>query len=123
VNAGDILYARLVAAATTAGTRIYPVEVPLEADLPALAYEVTLDDGVDGTAPLQRVTIRIDAVAHTDDAAQTLAQAADAALDSYSARDGDTYLRPLQRNGWSEIRDSEYNAWVRQISYRAWISY
>lgn len=126
MKAGDILYARLAAtSAVTAltATRIYPVQVPLEADLPAAAYDVTLAEGVDGTAPLQRLIIRIECVADADTTAQTLGEAVDAALDSYSARSGDTYLRPLQRTGWSEIRDSEFNAWVRSITYQAWISY
>lgn len=126
MKAGDILYARLAAtSAVTAltATRIYPVQVPLEAELPAVAYDVTLAEGVDGTAPLQRLVIRIECVADADTTAQTLGEAVDDALDNYSARSGDTYLRPLQRTGWSEIRDSEFNAWVRSITYQAWISY
>ena len=124
--AGNIIYAKLAATSAVtalASTRIYPVEVPLEAPRPAIAYDVAMAEAVDGTAPLQRVTLRIDCVADTDSEAQTLAEAVDAALDGYSARDGGTYLRPLQRNGWSEIRDSEFNAWVRSITYQAWISY
>lgn len=126
MKVGDILYARLAATSAVtalAGTRIYPVQVPLEAELPALAYDATLAEGVDGTAPLQRLIIRIECVADTDTAAQALGEAVDAALDSYSARSGDTYLRPLQRNGWTETRDSEFNAWVRSITFQAWISY
>lgn len=126
MKAGDILYAKLAATSPVTsliGTRIYPVEVPLEAERPAIAYDTTLANGVDGTAPLQRLVVRIDCVADTDTTAQTLAEAVDAALDSYSARSGNTYLRPLQRNGWTEIRDSEFNAWVRSLTYQAWISY
>lgn len=126
MKAGAIINARLIgdaAVAAIVGTRVHPILVPLEVDLPAVAYQVSLEDSTGGTAPLQRCTVTIHCMAHDDNTADALAIVADAALSNYTARSGTTYLYPMERIGWDEFRDPEQDVWGRTLTYRTWISF
>lgn len=126
MNAGAIIYGRLAAAAgvtAIVGTRILPLEVTQEIDLPALAYSVQLANAGEGTAPIQRATVTVYCMAHTEAGAHDLAVAVNAALDGYAAVNGNTRLAPLQRAGWDYLRSHELNLWQVTVSYQTWVVY
>lgn len=126
MNAGAILYARLAAAAAVTaivGTRILPLEVTQEIDLPALAYSVQLADAGEGTAPIQRATATLYCMAHTEAGAHDLAVAVNGVLDGYAAVNGGTRLAPLQRAGWDYLRSHELNLWQVTVTYQTWVVY
>lgn len=126
MKAGEIINGRLVAdtaVAAIVSTRVQPVTVPQEVDLPAAAYQVSITDPSEGTAPLQRCSVTVHCLAHDDTTANTLAIAVDAALNGYAARNGGTYMRTLERVGWDEFRDPEQNVWGRTLSYQTWITF
>jgi hypothetical protein len=124
MNVGAILYARLstdAAVANLVESRIEPEEIGQETTLPALAYQVTLADESEGTAPMRRASISIYCQAHTEPDAHNLAVAVDAALSNYAARSGTTRTGPLQRAGWEYLRDHELNIWQVRLTYQTWV--
>jgi hypothetical protein len=126
MNAGAIIYARLAASSgvtAIVGTRILPMEVTQEIDLPALAYSVQLADAGEGTAPIQRATVTLYCMAHTEAGAHDLAVAVNGALDEYAAVNGATWLAPLQRAGWDYLRSHELNLWQVTVTYQTWVVY
>jgi hypothetical protein len=126
MKAADIIYSTLGQAAAVAaivGTRIYPLDAPLDVDLPCLYFEVSLEQTVEGSAPMQRAQIQVGCLAHTEAAAQTLATAVHAALNGLTRNSGGTWVRGVRQLGRSESRDAENNLWGVLLVYGASVTY
>lgn len=101
------------------GGRIYPSEAPVEADLPLIVYTVRLNEAVDGSAPVSGAAVDVHCYAATDDAAQSLAVAADGALANKSGVYSGTIVHALLVEDWEDVRDSEMSIWGRMLRYGA----
>jgi len=126
MKAGDIVYGTLTSAAgvtAIVGDRIYPIDAPLEVDLPCLYFEVQLAQSADGSAPMQPAQIQVGCLAHTEAAAHELAVAVHAALAGLTRVSGDTWLRSLYQLGRTENRDAENNLWGVLLVYGASVTY
>lgn len=126
MKAADIIYAKLQAtSAVTAivGARIYPIDAPLDVDLPCLYYDVSLADAVDGSAPLSPAQIQVGCLAHSEATAHTLATVVHTALDGLTANSGGTWLRGLRQLGRTENRDAENNLWGVLLVYGASVTF
>ena len=68
------------------GDRIYPLLVPQDVDLPAVAYQVISTDGThthNGTTPLVRATVQLALIGTTYQQAKAVRAAAKALLDNF----------------------------------------
>ncbi len=126
MKAGDIVYATLTAtSAVTAlvSTRVYPVEAPLEVDLPCCYYDVQLADEVDGSAQMATAQVQVGCLAHTEAGAHSLANAVHGALDGVTKYSGGTWLRGLYLLGRTESRDADNNLWGVLLVYGASVTF
>ena len=126
MKAGDIVYGKLTTTAgvtTLIGSRCYPVEVPLEADLPAVHYDVQLADAVDGSAPMAPAQVTVGCLAHTEAGAHGLASAVHTALDGMTRYSGGTWLRSLALLNRTEDRDADTNIWRVLLVYGASVTF
>lgn len=126
MNVGSLVYGGLVAdgaVAAIAGNRVLPVEVGQEVDLPAVAYVVAVGDGVEGSAPLQRVSVTAHCLAHTEGAAHDLADACDGVLHGLGGVAGGTRLLPLDRTNRQPDYNQELNLWVVSLGYEGWAAF
>lgn len=126
MKAGDIIYAKLTGAAGVAaivGTRVYPIDVPLDVDLPCCYYDVQLADTVEGSAPLSPAQVTVGCLAHTEATAHALASAVHGVLNGLTANSGGTWLRGLRQLGRTENRDAENNLWGVQLVYGASVTF
>lgn len=126
MKAGDIIYNRLIADAAVAAlvaTRIYPIDAPLDVDLPACYYDVQLADAVDGSAPLSTAQIQVGCLAHSEATAHSLAAAAHNALDGLTGTSGGTWLRGVRQLNRTENRDAENNLWGVLLVYGASVTF
>ena len=126
MKAGDIVFAKLTstsAVTTLVSTRVYPVEAPLEVDLPCCYYDVQLAEAVDGSAPMTTAQIQVGCLAHTEAGAHSLANAVHGALDGLTQHSGGTWLRGLYLLGRTETRDADNNLWGVLLVYGASVTY
>lgn len=126
MKAGDIIYNTLLADAAVSAivaTGIYPIDAPLDVDLPACYYDVQLADEVDGSAPLSPAQVTVGCLAHSEATAHSLAAAVHAALEGLTATSGGTWLRGLRRLNRTENRDAENNLWGVQLVYGASVTF
>lgn len=126
MKAGDIIYAKLTAAAavtTIVSTRVYPNDAPLDVDLPCCYYDVQLAEALDGSAPLSGAQVSVGCLAHTEATAHSLASAVDGVLNGLSAYSGGTWLRGLHRLARTESRDAENNLWGVLLVYGASVTF
>jgi hypothetical protein len=126
MNVGAILYSKLTGAAAVSaivGQRVLPVERDQETELPAAVYVVQLGESNEGTAPLQRAIITVNALAHTETEAHNLAVAMDGTLNGLAARNGATNLGPLSRTGWLPDYVQELNLWIVSLTFEGWVTY
>ena len=114
MDLGKIIYSRLstvTGVVALAGNRIYPQVIPQETDRPALAYDFTLNNPVDGTAPVLDANVVIGCWALTNEAAHQLARATHDALQNYGGQVTGTRMGPLDYVGQTESFDFEFNVW------------
>ena len=114
MDLGKIIYTRLSTVpgvVAIAGDRIYPEVIPQETDRPAIAYDFTLNNPVNGTAPVIDGTVLIGCWAKTNDAAHQLANAANAAMQDYSGQSGSLLAKWFDNGGQTETFDFEYAVW------------
>jgi hypothetical protein len=126
MNAGNIIYDKLIANAAVAAivaARIYPIDAPLDVDLPCCYYDVQLGPVGDGSAPLSTAQLQVGCLAHSEATAHSLANAVHAALDGLSATDTGTWLRGLRQLGRTENRDAENNLWGVLLVYGASVTF
>ncbi len=126
MKAGDIVYGQLTTTAgvtTLVGSRVYPLEVPLEADLPALHYDVQLTEGVEGSAPMTGAQVTVGCLAHTEAGAHNLANAVHTALNGMTRYSGGTWLRSLDLVNRQEDRDADTNIWRVLLVYGASVTF
>ena len=126
MKAGDIVYGKLTTTAavtTLVGSRVYPVEVPLEADLPAIHYDVQLVEGVEGSAPMAGAQVTVGCLAHIEAEAHSLANAVHGALDGMTRYSGGTWLRSLTLISRQEYRDADINSWRVLLVYGASVTF
>jgi hypothetical protein len=126
MKAGDIIYARLQATSAVAAivsTRIYPVDAPLEVDLPCIWYDVTLGEALDGSAPMAAAQVQVGCLAHDEATAHDLAAAVDGSLDGLTRTSGGTWLRALRRLGRQENRDTDNNLWSVLLVYGGTVTF
>jgi hypothetical protein len=126
MKAGDIVYGQLTTTAgvtTLVGSRVYPLEVPLEADLPALHYDVQLTEGVEGSAPMVGAQVTVGCLAHTEAGAHNLAAAVHTALNGMTKYGGGTWLRSLVLVNRQEDRDADSNIWRVLLVYGASVTF
>jgi hypothetical protein len=126
MNAGDAIYSALSAAsAVTAlvSTRIYPIDAPLDVDLPCVWYDVTLAAAVDGSANMAPAQVQVGCLAHTEASMHSLADAVDAALNGLTRYASGTWLRSLTVMGRTESRDPEQNLWGTVLAYSASVTF
>lgn len=126
MNVSEIVRARLTAdlgVSALVSTRVKPVLVPDDVDLPAVAYLVQVDTPINGSAALQRCTVTCYCLAHAQADADSLADAVDAALNGYVAENSGTRLSELVRFSHDVLRDEELKVWGRTLVYAAWITY
>lgn len=107
------------AVTTLVSTRIYPNEAPADADLPLIVYGVRLLEAVDGSAPVAPATVDVHCYAATDDAAQSLAVAADGAVEGRGGTYSGTIVQALTNESWEDARDAEMQLWGRLLRYSA----
>ena len=110
---GNVTVAGLVAG------RIYPNEAPADADLPLIVYGVRLQEAVDGSAPVAPATVDVHCYASTDDAAQSLAVAADGAIEGRGGMYSGTIVQALTGENWEDVRNAEMELWGRLLRYGA----
>lgn len=126
MKAGDIVYDKLTgAAAVTAivAQRVYPIDAPLDVDLPCLWYDVSLTEAVEGSAPLSTAQVQVGCVAHSEATAHSLAAAVHAVLNGLTATDTGTWLRSLTQMGRTESRDPDNNLWGVLLVYGASVTF
>jgi hypothetical protein len=126
MKAGDIIFDTLTGnAGVTAivASRIYPIDAPLDVDLPCSYYDVQLAEEVDGSAPLSTAQITVGCLAHSEATAHSLAAAVDAALAGLTANSAGTWLRGVRRLNRTENRDAENNLWGVQLVYGASVTF
>ena len=126
MNAGDIVYTALTTNAGVAAlvsTRIYPVDAPLDVDLPACYYEVQLTEATDGSAPISGAQVSVGCLAHEEATANSLADAVDAVLNGMTKYTSGTWLRGLYRLGRTASRDAESNLWGVLLVYGAQVTF
>ena len=126
MKAGDIVYGQLTTTAgvtTLVGSRVYPVEAPLEVDLPCCYYDVQLADEVDGRAPMATAQIQVGCLAHTEATAHSLVNVVHGALDGMTKYSGGTWLRGLYLLGRTESRDADNNLWGVLLVYGASVTF
>lgn len=114
MDLGKVLYSRLsteTGVTAIAGDRIYPQVIPQETDRPALAYDFTINNPVDGTAPILDASVLIGCWAKTNDDAHQLARAVQAALQDYNGQVPGTRVAALDFGGQTETFDFEYGVW------------
>ena len=126
MNAGDIIYNTLIddagVAAIVAG-RIYPIDAPLDVDLPCCYYGVQLAQTVDGSAPLSTAQITVGCLAHSEATVHSLAAAVHAAIDGLTGTRSGTWLRGARQLNRTEDRDAENNLWGVVLVYGASVTY
>ena len=121
-NAAVVVRALLTGASavtTLVSARIYPNEAPADADLPLIVYGVRLLEAVDGSAPVAPASVDVHCYAATDDAAQSLAVAADGAIESRGGVYSGTIVQALTGEAWDEVRDADMQLWGRLLRYSA----
>lgn len=126
MKAGDIVYGKLTTTAavtTLVGSRVYPVEVPLDTDLPACHYDVQLAESADGSAPMTTAQVTVGCLAHTEAVAHNLASAVHGALDGMTRYSGGTWLRGLYLLSRNEDRDADNNLWRVLLVYGASVTF
>lgn len=126
MKAGDIIFDTLTGAAGVAAIvvdRVYPIDAPLDVDLPACYYDVQLADEVDGSAPLSPAQVTVGCLAHSEATAHALASATDDVLEGLTATSGGTWLRGLRRLNRTENRDAENNLWGVLLVYGASVTF
>lgn len=107
------------AVTTLVSTRIYPDDAPEDADLPLIVYGVRLLEAVDGSAPVAPASVDVHCYAATDDAAQSLAVAADGAVEGRGGVYSGTIVQALTGEAWDEVRDADMQLWGRLLRYSA----
>lgn len=105
------------------GTRIYPLLVPQDAEMPALAYQRISgprDHAHDGASGLALARIQLTFVAASYDGAKSLAAAVRAAMDGFSGMMGEVMVNAC-------LLDNEIDHWamgheapVVRHDYRIW---
>jgi hypothetical protein len=126
MKAADIVYTKLKNAAAVAAIvsdRVYPLEVPLDGDLPAVYFEVALEPAVEGSAPMSGAQIQVGCMAHTEASVNTLASAVHTALNGLTYNSGGTWLRSVHQLGRTESRDAENNIWGVLLAYGASVTF
>lgn len=126
MNAGDVIYSVLSATSavtTIVSTRIYPIEAPLDVDLPCVFYDVTLAAAIDGSAPLSPAQIQVGCLAHTEASAHSLADAVHTELDGLTRYSSGTWLHSMALLGRTESRDPEQNIWGIVLAYGAGVTF
>lgn len=113
------LLANNATVASLVGGRIYASEAPDTADLPLIVYSVRLQEAVDGSAPVSPATVEVHCYAATDDAAKTLAVAADGAVNGQGGASSGTIVRSLTSESWEEVRDAAMSIWGMLLRYSA----
>ncbi len=110
---GNVTVAGLVAG------RIYPNEAPADADRPLIVYAVRLQEAVDGSAPISQASANVHCYAATDDAAQSLAVAADGAMNGKGGISSGTRVNSLVLDDWEDVSDSDMAIYGRLLRYSA----
>ena len=126
MNAGGIIYSVLAANAPVAAVvsaRIYPIDVPLEVDLPCVFFDVSLGPAVDGSAPMSPAQISVGCLAHTEAAAHSLAELVHTALNGLTHYSAGTWLHSMALLGRAESRDEEQNTWGIVLAYGAGVTF
>jgi hypothetical protein len=126
MKAGDIIYTKLTttsAVTTLISTRVYPLEVPLAASLPAVYYDVQLAEAVDGSAPMQQAQVTVGCLAHTEAGAHGLANVVHAALNGMTRYSAGTWLRSLDPLGRTDDYDTDSNVWRVLLVYGASVTF
>jgi hypothetical protein len=104
-------------------TRIYPLVVPQDATLPALAYQRISgprDHAHDGPTGLARARVQLTYVASTYAAAKELAEAARAALDGFSGTMGTVSVDSCSLDNEVDTWADRFNAPVVRHDYMLW---
>lgn len=76
-------------------------------------------EAVDGSAPVSPATVDVHCYASTDDAAQSLAVAADGAIEGKGGAYSATIVQALTNESWEDARDADMQLWVRLLRYSA----
>lgn len=108
------------------GTRIYPLLVPQDADLPAIAYQRISgprDHTHDGSSGLAFARMQLTFVASSYDDAKSLGEAVRAAIDGHKGSMGDVTvgacLLDQERDDWATVFESpvvrqDYLIWYQE---------
>lgn len=126
MNAGDAIYSVLSgtsAVTTLVSTRIYPIDAPLDVDLPCVWFDVTLAAAIDGTVNMAPAQVQVGCLAHTEAGMHALADVVDAALNGLTRYASGTWLRSLVLLGRTESRDPEQNLWGTVLAYSASVTF
>lgn len=123
------IYAHLIGNAGVAAlvaTRIYPLLVPQDAELPAMAYQRISgprDHAHDGPSGLAMARMQLTFVAASYDGAKTLSEAVRAAMDGFSGTMGevtvDACLLENESDQWATVLESpvvrhDYMIWYQE---------
>lgn len=122
MDAQQIVNAALKATAgvtAVAGQRIYPVVVPQDAALPAVAIDVRPGGAIGGNVLANAITVDVAAITHVEADMHALVEAVQGALEGYNGNADSTYLRSMMRSGYTETYDADYNVWTGILSFQA----